>query len=93
MARHKSRSPSAAGRSPIRNLSWSAVFDNSKLRRLAPDFNALVPFLEGIRRTIAWFDADAQRREIDWLANRRWDALAAVYGAALAAARDGGAGL
>jgi nucleoside-diphosphate-sugar epimerase len=75
------------------NLSWSAVFDNSKLRRLAPDFKALVPLSEGIRRTIAWFDADAQRREIDWLANRRWDALAAVYRAALAAARDAGAGL
>jgi len=39
----------------------SAIFDNSKVRRCAPGFVATIPFHEGIRRTIAWFQADPRR--------------------------------
>jgi nucleoside-diphosphate-sugar epimerase len=39
----------------------SAIFDNSKIRRYAPGFVATIPFHEGIRRTIAWFEADPRR--------------------------------
>jgi nucleoside-diphosphate-sugar epimerase len=39
----------------------SAVFDNSKIRTIVPDFVATIPFHQGIRRTIAWFEADPQR--------------------------------
>ncbi len=35
----------------------SVLFDNSKVKRLVPGFVATIPFHEGIRRTIAWFDA------------------------------------
>jgi nucleoside-diphosphate-sugar epimerase len=38
-----------------------AVFDNSKIRRHAPGYVATIPFHEGIRRTIAWFQADPRR--------------------------------
>lgn len=41
--------------------SHSVVFDNSKIRQLVPDFRATIPFHEGIRRTIAWFEADPAR--------------------------------
>jgi nucleoside-diphosphate-sugar epimerase len=61
----------------------SAVFDNTKLRRLVPDFNATVPFSAGIRETVAWFDADPSRQEIDHAANERWDRLVRVYEEAL----------
>ena len=61
----------------------SSVFDNSKLRRLVPDFKATVPFSAGIRETVAWFDEDATRHEIDHAANARWDRLASVYEEAL----------
>lgn len=64
----------------------SAVFDNSKLRRLVPDFRATVPFRDGIRATVEWFDADASRQEIDHEANAFWDRLAAIYEEALAKA-------
>jgi hypothetical protein len=59
------------------------VFDNSKLRKLVPDFRATVPFAAGIKQTVAWFDEDPARQEIDDQANRRWDRLAEVYSEAL----------
>jgi nucleoside-diphosphate-sugar epimerase len=57
----------------------SVVFDNSKIKRLVPDYRATVPFAEGIRRTLAWFDADPARRQIDSDANAAWDKLIAAY--------------
>ncbi len=57
----------------------TALFDNSKLRSLVPDFRCVVPFEEGIRETVAWFDADSSRQEIDADANAEWDRLAAIY--------------
>lgn len=44
--------------------SVSAVFDNSKIKRFVPDFRCTVPFEEGARRCVAWFDADPANREI-----------------------------
>jgi nucleoside-diphosphate-sugar epimerase len=57
----------------------SAVFDNSKLRSLVPDFRAEVPFAEGIAQTVQWFDADPSRQEIDHESNELWDRIAAIY--------------
>ena len=44
--------------------SWSAVFDNTKIKTFVPEFRAVIPFKEGIRRTVAWFDADERRRSV-----------------------------
>ena len=57
----------------------SAVFDNSKLRSLVPDFGARIPFAEGIAETVRWFDADESRQEIDQASNGLWDRIAAIY--------------
>jgi nucleoside-diphosphate-sugar epimerase len=57
----------------------SVVFDNSKIKRFVPGYCATVPFTQGIRRTIAWFDADPARRQIDAEANARWDKLIDAY--------------
>lgn len=65
----------------------STVFDNTKIKRFVPGFAARVPFAEGIRRTVAWFDADPARRQVDEATNQRWDRLVAAYEAALAQAR------
>ena len=67
----------------------SAVFDNSKLRRLVPNFEATVPFSIGIRETVDWFDDDPSRQEIDQAANEHWDGLVHVYEGALAHAAGG----
>lgn len=44
--------------------SVSAVFDNTKIKSFVPDFKCTVPFEEGAKRCIAWFDADPANREI-----------------------------
>jgi len=62
----------------------SVVFDNTKIKRFVPGFCAKVPFAEGIQRTIAWFDADPRRRQIDEEANAAWDKLIEAYESGLA---------
>ncbi|MBW4029557.1 MAG: SDR family oxidoreductase [Acidobacteria bacterium] len=62
----------------------TAIFDNSKLRSLVPDFAATVPFAEGIAETVRWFDADPSRQTVDAGVNALCDGIAAVYVDALA---------
>jgi nucleoside-diphosphate-sugar epimerase len=57
----------------------SAVFDNSKIKRFVPGFCATTPFARGIRQTLAWFDADPARRQIDVAADEQWDRLIGAY--------------
>lgn len=59
--------------------SHSVVFDNTKIKRFVPEYRACVPFREGIRRTLAWFDADPARQVIDREADAVWDKLIAAY--------------
>jgi nucleoside-diphosphate-sugar epimerase len=66
--------------------SVSAVFDTSKITGLVPDFRATTPFAEGIRRTVAWFDADPARQLVDAAMDARWDRLIDAYERGLAAA-------
>jgi len=68
----------------------SAVFDNTKLRSLVPDFRAEVPFARGITETVAWFDAEPARRLVHSEADALWDRrVAAVYEAAASQLRAG----
>ncbi len=57
----------------------SVFFDTSKIRRLVPDFRPSVAYAEGIRRTIAWFDADPSRRTVDAAFDAACDALVGAY--------------
>jgi nucleoside-diphosphate-sugar epimerase len=59
--------------------SYSAVFDNSKIKRFVPDFVATKRFRDGIARSVKWFDTDPARQEIDAEANAAWDRLIAAY--------------
>jgi nucleoside-diphosphate-sugar epimerase len=70
--------PEARG-SLLGDKAVSVVFDNTKIKRFVPGYCATLPFTQGIRRTMAWFDADAARRQIDEEANARWDKLIAAY--------------
>lgn len=57
----------------------SVVFDNSKIKRFVPGFCATMPFARGIERTLAWFDADPARQQIDSAADQQWDRLISAY--------------
>lgn len=43
----------------------SVIFDNSKIKRFVPAFRASIPFSEGIKRTLKWFEADPARQVIN----------------------------
>jgi nucleoside-diphosphate-sugar epimerase len=57
----------------------SSVFDNSKIKKLVPDFICTVPWAEGVRRAIAWFEADPSRQTIDERLNNLWDRILLEY--------------
>lgn len=57
----------------------SVIFDNSKIKRLVPDFRATIPFHEGIKRTLAWFDADPARQILRNETNDLYEGLLRVY--------------
>ena len=57
----------------------SVVFDNSKIKRFVPDYVATTRFAQGIRQSLAWFDADPARKLIDSEANATWDKLIDTY--------------
>src|SRR5215212_4934217 len=58
---------------------WSAVFDNGKIRKFVPGFRAAVSFREGIRRTLAWFEADERRRRVDESLREEMDLIVSSY--------------
>jgi nucleoside-diphosphate-sugar epimerase len=45
--------------------SHSMIFDNSKIKRLVPEFVASIPFAQGAREIIAWHDEHPARQVID----------------------------
>jgi nucleoside-diphosphate-sugar epimerase len=57
----------------------SVIFDNTKIKRLVPDFVATIPFSQGAREIIAWFDADPARRVVNEEMDRLEDRLVAAY--------------
>jgi hypothetical protein len=57
----------------------SVVFDNSKIKRFVPDYVATTRFADGIRQSLAWFDADPARKLIEAEANATWDKLIDSY--------------
>lgn len=57
----------------------SVVFDNTKIKRIVPDFVCNVSWSEGIRRALAWFEADPARQTIDHEAVQLWDKVISAH--------------
>ena len=57
----------------------SVVFDNSKIKRFVPEFDCKVSWAEGVRKALAWFEADPSRQTIDHQANQLWDTIISAY--------------
>ena len=56
----------------------SVVFDNSKVKRLAPGFAATIPFVRGAEEIMAWYDADPSRQVVDPAMDQTIDKLVAA---------------
>ena len=52
------------------------LFDTTKLRRLVPEFTTTVPYAEGARRQIAWYDAHPEPQRVDAALDAAFDRLA-----------------
>jgi nucleoside-diphosphate-sugar epimerase len=57
----------------------SVIFDNSKIKRFVPDFTATIPFSQGIRRTLAWFQADRKRQVVSEKTDSMMEGLIAAF--------------
>ena len=57
----------------------SAIFDNTKIKTLVPEFKAAIPFHRGIEKTLAWFDAHPEKKVVSDDVNRVMDAIIAAY--------------
>jgi len=53
------------GASLLGDKSHSMIFDNSKIRRLVPEFQPCIPFWQGVQEILAWYDADPARQVVD----------------------------
>ncbi|NEC17696.1 NAD-dependent epimerase/dehydratase family protein [Streptomyces parvus] len=53
------------GESLVGDKAHSMIFDNTKIRRLVPEFTASIPFSQGAREIVAWHEEDPARRVVD----------------------------
>jgi nucleoside-diphosphate-sugar epimerase len=59
--------------------SHCAIFDNTKIKNLVPGFTATIPFSEGIKRTLAWFEANPKRMVVNPKTNAMIDRVITAY--------------
>lgn len=70
------------GSSLLGDKAHSVIFENSKIKRLVPGFQATIPFHEGIREIMDYYDADPARQVIDEPFNQLLDRILGAYGRA-----------
>jgi nucleoside-diphosphate-sugar epimerase len=56
-----------------------AIFDNSKIKELVPNYTATIPFSEGIKETLAWFEEKEERMFVNPETNAMMDKVIAAY--------------
>lgn len=71
--------PSLEG-SLIGDKAQSVIFDNSKIKRFVPDYCATIPFSEGFKKTLAWFEADLARQIVLDETNEMMERILRLYG-------------
>jgi nucleoside-diphosphate-sugar epimerase len=59
--------------------SHSMIFDNSKIKRLAPGFACVIPFSQGAQEIVAWYRADPARQAVDPAVDALIDRFMATY--------------
>jgi len=61
----------------VGDKAFSAVFDNSKIRRLVPEFRPTITYDDAAVEQVAWFDAHPEAQQIDPELDAAFDRLAA----------------
>jgi len=76
---------SEIGAGLLGDKSHSMIFDNSKIKRLVPGFACSIPFSQGGREIVDWYEADLARQEVDDRLNVLMDHIIAAYESAFPA--------
>jgi nucleoside-diphosphate-sugar epimerase len=66
------------GASLLGDKTHSMIFDNSKIRRLVPEFRPSIPFWQGAREIISWYDANPDRQVVDAYCDTQQDRIIAA---------------
>lgn len=56
---------SVTGAGLLGDKAYSVIFDNTKIKTFVPEFKATIPFAEGIKKVLKWFDEDEKRKKIN----------------------------
>jgi len=67
------------GASLLGDKTHSVIFDNTKIKRVVPDYVAAIPFARGAEEIMAWYDADPARQVVDEEVDRLIDRIIAAY--------------
>jgi nucleoside-diphosphate-sugar epimerase len=51
------------------------IFDNTKIKEITPGFQAKIPFREGAKEILSWYDENPERKEVDQLRNAKMDEI------------------
>lgn len=63
------------GESLLGDKTHSVIFDNTKIKRLVPDFNCTIPFSQGAREIVNWHDLHPKHQKIDPYMDNLFDKL------------------
>ena len=55
------------------------IFDNSKIKRIVPEFRPPIPFSRGAAEIMAWHDADPARQVVNEKLDASMDRIVAAY--------------
>jgi len=67
------------GEELLGDKSTSVVFDNSKIKKFVPGFEAAIQFTQGAKEIMNWYNADLSRQIIDKSINHLMDKIIAAY--------------
>lgn len=67
------------GASLLGDKSHSVIFDNTKIKRVAPAYTAVIPFARGVQEIVNWYDADPARQTVDAELDAQMDHIIAAY--------------
>lgn len=57
----------------------STIFDNTKIKRFVPEFQANIRFKDGIKETVSWFESEKERMILDPTENELMDSIIRSY--------------
>lgn len=57
----------------------SVIFDNSKIKKLVPEFNCKIPFSEGVKEVIEWYKSNKDWQIVNEETNSRIDEIIQAY--------------